>query len=226
MPTPTETEPIDRRSARQAVYERISSWIESGQLEPGETIKDSQLAAKLGVSRTPVREALQMLEQIGLVEMRPGRLTRVSDSSFDDAERVYAPLAELQALAAELGTPKATPADVDEMCTSNNEMLAAIENNDPVAAREADREFHGVLVRLADNPYLTAAIEPMLAHIRRLEALYFHDTKPGRTSYEEHQRIIEFVAAHDARHARELTRHNFLRHWTPSDRGVTSGAKT
>src|ERR1700733_8234926 len=95
MPVP-EVAQLDRRLARTEVFDRLRTWIEDGQLEPGEVIKDIELAAVLGVSRTPVREALQMLEQHGLVETRPGRPTRVTETTIEDVARVYAPLAVLE----------------------------------------------------------------------------------------------------------------------------------
>lgn len=212
VPVPSDSAPITRRSAREVVLARLRSWIEEGQLAPGEVIKDADIAQQLGVSRTPVREALQILEQHGLVEMRPGRLTRVTDTTPEDIALVYAPLSALQALAAQTATPKIAPADLDEMRACNARLLAAVEANDAVAAREADRAFHGVLVRSAGNPYLSSAIEPMLTHIRRLEALYFTEIGLGHRSHEEHERIIEAVASGDAAGAAERTRLNFMRY--------------
>lgn len=212
MPVPADNAPISRRSTREVVYERLRVWVEEGQLAPGEVIKEAEIAQRLGVSRTPVREALQILEQHGLVEMRAGRVTRVTDTTPEDIALVYAPLSALQALAADIATPKATEADMAEMCAQNDRLLAAVDANDAVAAREADRAFHDVLLRRAANRYLSAAIEPMLTHIRRLEALYFTGHEPGHRSYEEHRRIIAAVAAGDADAARETTRANFTRY--------------
>lgn len=212
VPVPSDSAPITRRSAREVVLARLRSWIEEGQLAPGEVIKDADIAQRLGVSRTPVREALQILEQHGLVEMEPGRLTRVTDTAPEDIALVYAPLSALQALAARTATPKVAKADVEEMREHNARLLRAVEANDAVAAREADRAFHGVLVRCAGNRYLTAAIEPMLTHIRRLEALYFTELDLGHRSHEEHERIVEAVAAGDAAAAAERTRVNFMRY--------------
>jgi DNA-binding GntR family transcriptional regulator len=212
MPVPSDSAPITRRSARKVVFARLRSWIEEGTLAPGEVIKDADIAQQLGVSRTPVREALQILEQHGLVEMQPGRLTRVTGTTPEDIALVYAPLSALQALAAETATPKATAAQIAEMREHNARLLTAVEANDAVAAREADRAFHGVLVHGAGNPYLSSAIEPMLAHIRRLEALYFTEIGLGHRSHDEHERIIEAVAAGDAPAAAEQTRVNFTRY--------------
>jgi DNA-binding GntR family transcriptional regulator len=218
MPIPTEITAIDRRSARHAVFAELQRWIEEGALEPGEPIKDSEIAARFGVSRTPVREALQMLEQRGAVEMLPGRMTRVTEVTPQDIALLYGPLSALQAFAAEMGTSRAQPEDAALMDEHNERLAAAVDAHDAVAARDADREFHGVLVRLAENPYLSAALEPLQFHARRLEALYFRDTKPGKRSYEEHRKIIDAVAAGDAQAASRLTRQNFTRFWTPPKR--------
>jgi DNA-binding GntR family transcriptional regulator len=215
MPVPTETVPINRRSARHEVLDHIRRWIEEGILEPGEVIKDAEIAEQLGVSRTPVREALQILEQHGAVEMLPGRMTRVTNVTPEDVALLYAPLAILHGLAAELGTPHATEGDIAAMTECNERLKAAVGARKAVDAREADREFHEVILRLAGNPYLESAIEPLQIHARRLETLYFRDSAPGMRSYEEHKRIIGAVGKGDAQTAAELTRQNFTRYWTP-----------
>lgn len=222
MPVPNQIARIERRSAREVVLERLVAWIEDGTLEPGELIKDGELAGRLGVSRTPVREALQILEQRGLVEMRPGRLTRVTETTPDDIARVYAVLSALHVLAAELGTPNATQRDIEEMRAHNARLLAAVEAKDPDRARDADREFHGVLVRLAANPYLVNALEPLISHTRRLDARYFRDQEPGHESHQEHEEIIDAVAANDPATVRAKTGQNFRRYWKPT-RPATAG---
>jgi DNA-binding GntR family transcriptional regulator len=216
MPMPSEIAPIERRTARRTVFERLRSWIEEGVLAPGEVLRDGEIAERLGVSRTPVREALQMLESVGAVEMLPGRLTRVTALTPEDIALLYAPLGALHGIAAQLGTPRATGADVAELTAHNERLRGALAAADAVAAREADRAFHAVLLRLADNPYLTTAIEPLLLHARRLETLYFSRVGPATESLEEHDLIVEAVAAGDAERAAELVRHNFTRFWTPS----------
>ena len=153
VPVPTETAPINRRSARHEVLDHIRRWIEEGILEPGEVIKDAEIAEQLGVSRTPVREALQILEQHGAVQMLPGRMTRVTNVTPEDVALLYAPLAILHGLAAELGTPHATEGDIAAMTECNERLRAAVGARKAVDAREADREFHEVILRLAANPY-------------------------------------------------------------------------
>jgi DNA-binding GntR family transcriptional regulator len=220
MPVPSETVPIERRAARHVVFEHLRQWIEEGVLEPGEAIRDGEVAERLGVSRTPVREALQVLEQHGAVEMLPGRLTRVTALTPEDVALLYAPLGALQGLAAEAGAARAASGDIEAMTAANERVLAAIERTDGAAAGVADREFHGVLLRLAANPYLDTAIEPLLIHARRLEVLYFRGGRPTMRSYEEHRSIIAAVAAGDASAARRLTEQNFTHFWTPPSAGL------
>lgn len=216
MPMPRGAVPIDRRSARHAVFQLLRDWIEDAVLEPGEVIKDSDIAARLGVSRTPVREALQMLESHGAVEMLPGRVTRVTDVSPGDAEQLYAPLGALMAAAAEIATQRASEQDIAKMVKHNERLRAALDEGDPVSARDSDQRFHAVCLTVASNPYLDKAIEPLLLHARRLEALYFRREGPARTSYEEHKRIIQLVSSGDAAGVAELVRQNFKRFWDPS----------
>ena len=217
MPLPAQQATIDRRSARSAVYDQVRTWIEDGVLQPGETLKDADIAELLGVSRTPVREALQMLEQIGVVEMQPGKLTRVTPIALEDVAQLYVPLAALHAVAAELGTPRAGKREIAEMRKHNAALLAAVDAGDHVRARDADRDFHAVLLRLADNQYLMTAIEPLLIHGRRLEALYFREVGPAHASHADHERIVAAVESGDASAAQALMRTNFSRFWKPDE---------
>lgn len=219
MPIPDSAAPIPRQSARRAVYDHLKGWIESGHFKPGEVVRDREIAEQLGVSRTPVREALQMLEQSGVVEMLPGHQTRVTEATAGDVTLVYGPLASLQAFAAEVATPRASARDIAELKRCNAALYEAIQGSDAVAARAADAAFHQVFLRLADNRYLTAAIDPLQMHVHRLETAYFRRAQPSHESYEEHEAIIEAVAAGASERARELVRANFQRYLDPTTAG-------
>ncbi|MGB2711268.1 MAG: GntR family transcriptional regulator [Conexibacter sp.] len=197
------------------MLKQLRGWVEDGILEPGEVVKDSDIAERLGVSRTPVREALQILEQQGIIESVPGRYTRVSTASLDDARLVYPPLSALQALAAEVATPEITAADLAAMDEHNEELMAAVKAGDALAARDADTAFHRVIVERADNPYLASAIDHLLVHVRRLEVLFFRHVGPARESHDQHAAIIDALRRGDPTAAAELTRENFLRFWQP-----------
>jgi DNA-binding GntR family transcriptional regulator len=211
MPVPDKVDAIPRSSARAQVFDVLREWIEDGTLAPGEVIKDVDLARRLGVSRTPVREAFQMLEQLGAIETSPSRHTRVAEVRPEDAGLVYPPLAALQAYAAEVTTATVTEEDLAEMTAANDRVQAAVRAGDPVAAREADLAFHRIVVERAENPYLENAVSSLLLHTRRLDALYFTHLGPSQESFVEHEAIIDAMRRRDATQAAEITRRNFLR---------------
>ena len=193
------------------VFDQLRGWIEDGALAPAELVKDVDIARRLGVSRTPVREALQMLEQLGLVETEPSRHTRVADTDPTHAALIYPPLAALLVESVDRAAPMATVADFAAMDAANERLLHAIERVDPDAARAADNAFHSVLITRAANPYLTAAIDMLRVHSRRLDALYFTHDRPSHLSYQEHIDILEALKARDYGAAKQLTRQNFIR---------------
>jgi DNA-binding GntR family transcriptional regulator len=216
VPLPTSATPIPRASARTAVLEQLKGWVEDGILEPGEVVKDSDIAEHLGVSRTPVREALQILERQGIIESAPGRYTRVSTASLDDARLVYPPLSVLQALAVEVATKDITEADLAAMENQNERMMKAVKRGDAKAARDADTAFHLITVNRTNNPYLIGAVDHLLIHVRRLEVLFFRDVGPALGSHAQHAAIIDALREGDSTTASALTRENFLRFWQPA----------
>ena len=133
MAVPKNLRPILRQSARTLVFKQLRQWIAEGVFTPDEALNDKEIASALGVSRTPVREALQMLEQQGAVVTTPGRHTRVRSASPRDARLVYPPLSALEALAAELGTSRATSEDVFRMIEANERLRSAVK--EPLGGR-------------------------------------------------------------------------------------------
>src|SRR4051794_28624464 len=105
MPTASITTiaPLERRSLADTTYDQLLQLIVSGHLQPGERIRDQLLAAELGVSRTPVREALRRLVDDGLVETEPHASTRVTRVEAADAKHAYPVVASLQAFATRRG---------------------------------------------------------------------------------------------------------------------------
>lgn len=203
--------PLDRRSAADQIYERLRADIENGVLEPGETIMDGALAEQLGVSRTPVREALRRLVDQGAVWTAPGRHTRVAEAEEAELDQVFPLLSVLHEFAARSAAEHVDENDLARMAECNEGMLRSARNGDIGTARDYDREFHDVLVRRAGNPYLSSVIDLVALHSRRFEALYFRDREPVEESYEQHTGIIEALRAGDHARAAQLTRNNAAR---------------
>jgi DNA-binding GntR family transcriptional regulator len=189
----------------------MAAWIEEGQLAPGETIRDSEIAEYFGTSRTPVREALQMLEHLGLVETHPGRSTKITEVDLADARRIYPLLGVLFGLGAELAAPDLTAGDLAALEEANERLLAAAEAGAVKDVRLADHDFHFVCVHRAKNRNLEQAIVNAEMHARRLETMYFGELGASKQSYDEHRQIIDALRRGDAGAANALTRANYER---------------
>src|SRR4051794_41568447 len=119
MPVPEMKSPFERDLLRDRAYVALRDAIVDGTLQPEERLRDQELCEWLGLSRTPVREALARLEQEGLVESEPQRFTRVAPLDRRAARDAFPVVAALHALAAELAGPKLTATDVEHMRAAN-----------------------------------------------------------------------------------------------------------
>jgi len=210
MPIPPEPKVISRPTLSGEVYETLLDWIMEGELRPGEKLLDSELAERLGVSRTPVREALRRLEDRGLVETAANRWTRVTFISMDEVERTYPIIWSLEELAVELAFPRLSRAELARMAELNRELEAALASRDPVLASRTDARFHQVFIERSENPELIDLIAHLKLKLRRLEVLHFEVYLVASESIREH---AEFIAAlengTDPEPGRRLLRRNW-----------------
>ena len=212
MPIPQDFHSPTQVTARERAYVQLQRWIIDGTLEPGEKLSDCELAEALGVSRTPVREALQLLEVQGFVEMHRGRDTRVTSIEREDILKVYPPLATLQALAGELALPMVRARDIEALRSINAEFERMIDQQQPYPAMEADEQFHNLIVELADNPYVTSYIATLQMHTRRLKYVFLRQpVAMTRESVATHTAIIEGFERRDSGAVTQTLRQNWLR---------------
>lgn len=197
MPIPPSDAGVDRHLLRDDVYRRLRTAIVDGTFAPGEQLRDHELAEWLGVSRTPVREALLRLAQGGLVVAQPGRSTVVSPLDVQDTRDARDVVAAMHELAAREGVPALSDADVAAMRDANRRFAAAVAAEDVEAALRADDELHGVLVRLAGNRALETVLDLFTPLVRRAERLRF-GSPAGRASAAQHEELIRLCAAGDA----------------------------
>ncbi|WP_341279010.1 GntR family transcriptional regulator [Paenibacillus sp. FSL H8-0537] len=212
MPIPSHfTTPI-KISAKERALSQIQRWIIDGTLLPGEKIGDAELAEALGVSRTPVREALQILEVQKLVEVHPGNYTKVKSLEKSDILKMYSTLASLHTLAAEMAASVIVPEQIEQLKQLNAEFAAAIEQGLPFQAMELDEQFHNVIVEAADNEYLASYSASLQVHIRRFKYVFLKQpVQATHVSVEEHQAIIEAMEAGDPERAAAMMKQNLLR---------------
>ncbi|WP_085993590.1 GntR family transcriptional regulator [Oceanobacillus senegalensis] len=209
MPIPTNHEKPTRQSAKETAFNQLQQWIIDGTLLPGEKINDSEIAKALGVSRTPVRESLQLLEAQGFVKMFPGKATQVTEVERSSIKELLPPLAALQALAGELATQRLTEETVTLLENTNQRFAEAIHSENYYSALKIDETFHDIIVDTAQNKYIKNIIEQLQAHVRRL---FFHNSIIlTEHSIEDHAKIIQLMRERDIDSLNLILKDNWLR---------------
>jgi DNA-binding GntR family transcriptional regulator len=208
MPVPQGRGLLSRSLLRDNAYRAIRDAIVDGTLAPGERLSDGDLVDWLGVSRTPVREALARLEQMGLVRTKPGRYTIVSPLDVRAVRAAQSVTAAMHELAVREAVPNLSTAELAAMRTANERFADALRRNDVDAAIGADDDFHGVPVTASANDALRTVLEQFTPVLRRLERLRFASLS-GRGSIAQHDRIIALCEAGDADGAAAVTRANW-----------------
>lgn len=203
MPIPRNAPTIDRRLLRDDVYQRLRDAIVDGTFAPDEQLRDGDLAAWLGVSRTPVREALLRLAEAGLVAARPGRSTMVSSLSERAVREARDVVAAMHQLAVRGAVGNLGVADLDAMRQANTRFRAAIAGGEVEAALLADDEFHAVPVAVASNRALAAVLDQFTPVLRRAERLRFSSVS-GMASADRHDELIQACVDGDADRAAQV----------------------
>lgn len=209
MPIPKTTAVTPRSLLRDDVYRALRDAIVDGTFEPGERLRDQELEAWLGVSRTPIREALLRLARVGLVSAKPGRATIVTPAtaeSISDAQQIAAAMHEL---ATRLAGPAVTPEALAAMESANDDFARALAEGDVELALRSDDAFHAVLTGLSGNGMIEDVLEQATPLIRRAERQRFASLA-ARGSVEQHRAIVESLRAGDTDGAARLSRENWM----------------
>jgi DNA-binding GntR family transcriptional regulator len=217
MPVPEERLTVDRHLLRDTAYAALCDAIVDGTLSPGEALHDDDLCGWLGLSRTPVRDALNRLEQEGLVETAPQRFTQVAPLHRREARDAFPVVAAVHALAAELAVPHLTEQDFKALRAANRRFAEALRANDVDAALAEDDAFHAIFVTVAANGEIPRVLDRLIPRVRRLERLRF-GSLAGRDSVRQHEAIIAAAAAGDPTKTSQLVRENWLSLGTLIDR--------
>ncbi|MFJ7934762.1 GntR family transcriptional regulator [Sporosarcina sp. NPDC096371] len=209
MPIPTDHAKPIRITAKENAFNQLQQWIIDGTLHAGEKLNDTELASALGVSRTPIRESLQLLEVQGFVKMYPGKATQVTEVDKNSITDLLPPLAALQALSAELAIPHLSDEAIELLESTNERFAEAVHTKDYFSALKIDEEFHQIVVDIANNSYIHSMVASLQAHVRRL---FFHNSIVLTVqSIDEHAKIIQLLKERDATTVSAIMRDNWLR---------------
>jgi DNA-binding GntR family transcriptional regulator len=191
---------------REVVSETLREAIASGVLKPGERLMEIQLAEELGVSRTPVREAIRKLELEGFVIMIPRRGTYVADLSIKDINEVFEIRTALDVLAAGLAAERITDDELELMERILVQIGEYVDKNELEPIVELDSQFHDILYRACRNDRLVGIINNLREQFTRFRTISM--AFPGRikNTLEEHSRLVEAIASREVDLAQQLAR--------------------
>ncbi|MGR3806183.1 GntR family transcriptional regulator [Marinibacterium profundimaris] len=176
-------------------YARLIDDIKAGTLKPGDRLTEADLARRLGLSRTPVREAIRQLESDGLVTHVPRVGAAMRKLDYREVSELYEMRAVLEATAARFAARAASDIELTELETINDEMRAA--RDDVVRLQEVNRQFHAVLLEAARNRYLRRAVEAVYKTLLILGPTPMEDGLRADEAIAEHDRVIAALRARD-----------------------------
>jgi len=186
---------------RDVVFNTLRQAILRGELQPGERLLEIHLANKLGVSRTPIREAIRKLELEGLVLMIPRKgavVAEITEKSLRDVLEVRRALEEL---AMKLACEKILDEEIEELKVAAKEFENALKTKDVTLFAEADVKFHDIIYRTTDNQRLIQLLYNLREQMYRYRVEYLKREDSHETLLAEHQHIIETLAKRDASEA-------------------------
>ena len=191
---------------RDVVFNTLRQAILKGELAPGERLMEIQLAERLGVSRTPIREAIRKLELEGLVLMIPRKgaeVAKISEKSLRDVLEVRRSLEEL---AIELACQRMTPEAVEELEKKQEEFKEAVEQGNPMEIAETDEAYHDVIYKGTGNDRLVQMINNLREQMYRYRLEYIKDEDKRQILLLEHDNILRAVRQRKVQEAKEAMR--------------------
>ena len=192
MLTAEDTNNADR-PLRESVRDTLRSRIFEGHYAPGTRLVERDLAAEFNVSRLPIREALRMLRQEGLIRDRAGRGSEVSGLSAKDVEDLFDVRQSLEVLACRLAAKRATAEDLHHLEGLLNQAEKFLAKGSILEAHRANSEFHDAITRIANNDFLRSALEPLQGRMHWL----FRHVSDLPELIREHRELYAAIASGD-----------------------------
>lgn len=188
---------------RDVVFNTLRQAILRGELKPGERLMEIQLANKLGVSRTPIREALRKLELEGLVHMVPRKGAEVADITEKSLRDVLEVRKALEELSVQLACEKITEEEIDKLRRAAVRFKETLQDQDVTKIAEADVEFHDIIYMATDNQKLILLLNNLREQMYRYRVEYLKNEEAHDQLIAEHEELIENISK---RNKEEATR--------------------
>jgi len=194
----------DSLPLRDLVFITIRQAILRGDLEPGEKLMEVALANQLGVSRTPVREAMRKLELEGLLVMQPGKSAQVASITEKDMKDVLELRCSLDAFSVKLAMERMKSDVIFKLKQANKEFEKAVESKEVLRIVEADVKYHDIIYNATENNRLVQMISNLREQMYRYRLEYIKDTSNHQMLIKEHDEIIRLMASGDVVAAQKM----------------------
>ena len=189
---------------RDVVFNTLRKAILRGELKPGERLMEIQLANKLGVSRTPIREAIRKLELEGLVLMIPRKGAEVAQITEKNMQDVLEVRKALEELSVQLACERITPEQVEEMKMAAEDFRKVLKSGDVTKIAEADVKFHDIIFAATNNQRLITLLNNLREQMYRFRVEYLKQKECYPQLREEHDKLIALISGGEVEEACEL----------------------
>ncbi|WP_245637015.1 GntR family transcriptional regulator [Azospirillum thiophilum] len=190
--------PLRRETLHHSAVAELRAMILDGELPPGRRVPEMQLCEQLGVSRTPLREALRVLAAEGLVELRPHRGAVVTPIDPKEIAAIFQVMEALESLAGRLACTSGSDAAFSELNRLHDELAAQFRAGERAAYSTTNRRIHAWIVAMAGNPVLEATHKGFAAQLARARSLANYDADRWQESLTEHEAIMAALRRRDA----------------------------
>lgn len=195
---------------RDVVYNTLRNAILRGELKPGDRLMEMHLANKLGVSRTPIREAIHLLEQEGLAITIPRKGAQVAKMTEKDLQDVLEIRDALDALAVTIGCERRTTEQLEEIKVALKDFEIATKGKDARKIVEADERFHNVIYKMANNPKLESIVKNLKEQMYRYRYEYIKGNETYDVLIAEHAAIIEGFEKKDVEYVKHIMHQHLM----------------
>ncbi len=193
---------------RDVVFNTLRTAIITGEFAPGERLMEIALADRLGVSRTPVREAIRKLELEGLVVMIPRRGAEVARITEAGLKEVLEVRCAMEELAVELACKRSDKASLEQLKEAHQKFVDAVKNGDTLEITNQDEAFHECIFEMSRNKRLVQVVHNLKEQIFRYRMEYVKDVSYHEELIKEHETLLQAISKGHEEEAREIMKHH------------------
>ncbi len=208
------TEEQQAMPLRDAVFMSLRKAILTGKIKPGERLTEVKLGKILGTSRTPIREAIRLLEQENLVTIIPGSGARVSRMTVSDLQDVMEVRSALEQLSAGLACERITEEEKAELYEAYNAFVRSTQSEDSIMIADSDVHFHNLILKAAKNQKLGKILDGLADNIYRYRYEFIREDGHYEDLIREHKELYEAVISGNREVAEKSARSHIARQWS------------